>query len=228
MTYENQGVVEVIESRDFDGKRGPVTLWSFQIAGSRRWFRLGRVEPEFQEGDNIGFENDEKGYVDVDTIVFDPAPKRSDRGSGGSRGGDRGRSRSGNSRNASGGGRSRSQGSSGAESGGVTRDGYWANKEARDLEKDKRYQEVDVPRMSLPSARDAAVRLALGALNAGALSLGTKKADQLDTLVGIVDELTDKFFADNMNAHNRLKQAATGERVPAFDEDEEEFEDDEE
>lgn len=229
MTYENQGVVEVIESREFDGKRGPVTLWSFQIEGSRRWFRLGRVEPEFQEGDNIGFENDEKGNVDVDTIVFDPEPKRTARGSGGGRSGDRSRGRSGGSRNAAGGGRTRSQGGGSAEAGGVTRDGYWANKEARDLEREKRYQEVDVPRMSLPSAREAAIKVTELALANGAVSLGTKKAaEKLDTLVGIVDELTDKFFADNMNAHNRLKEAATGERAPAFDPDEEEFEDDEE
>ena len=197
MSYQNSGTVTTIDSKEFDGRNGPVLLWSFQIDGSRRWFRLGRKRPTFQKGESISFENDEKGNVDFDSIVAGGAPAAPLRQSGAPRaannqGGQRAASNSG---------------------GGQTRDGYWAEKEARDLQKDKRYQEVDVPRMSFSAAQDRAVTLVAAALSNDALSLGQKKGERLDLLLEYVDQVTDRFFTDSMNAHTRLKEIA--ERGPS-------------
>lgn len=197
MSYQNSGTVTTIDSKEFDGRGGPVLLYSFQVDSSRRWFRLGRKKPTFQKGDFISFENDEKGNVDFQSLVTGDAPAAPPRQSGAPRAANR----QGGQRPASNSG------------GGQTRDGYWAEKEARDLQKDKRYQEVDVPRMSFSAAQDRAVTLVAAALSNDALSLGQKKGERLDLLLEYVDQVTDRFFTDSMNAHTRLKEIA--ERGPA-------------
>ena len=60
----NQGKVILKSGKDFHG----VTLWSFQIEGSRRYWRCGRDEPPFEEGQWVQFEADNSGNVDMDTI----------------------------------------------------------------------------------------------------------------------------------------------------------------
>jgi len=197
VSYQNSGTVTTIDSKEFDGRGGPVLLYSFQVDSSRRWFRLGRKKPTFQKGDFISFENDEKGNVDFQSLVTGDAPAAPPRQSGAPRAANR----QGGQRPASNSG------------GGQTRDGYWAEKEARDLQKDKRYQEVDVPRMSFSAAQDRAVTLVAAALSNDALSLGQKKGERLDLLLEYVDQVTDRFFTDSMNAHTRLKEIA--ERGPA-------------
>ena len=198
MSYQNSGTVTQLDSKEFDGRNGPVLLHSFQIDSSRRWFRLGRKKPTFQQGDVISFENDEKGNVDYDSIVTGGAPAAPPRQGGAPR-----------AANRQGGGRP----APASGGGGQTRDGYWAEKEARDLQKDKRYQEVDVPRMSFSAAQDRAVTLVAAALSNDALSLGQKKGERLDLLLEYVDQVTDRFFTDSMNAHTRLKEIA--ERGPS-------------
>jgi hypothetical protein len=221
VAYQNAGQVTVIEQKEFDGRNGTVTLYSFQIEGSRRWFRTGRVNPSFNEGDYVAFENDDKGNVDLDTVqVGDDAapPRQQPRGQSGPR------------RSSGGGGgpdRSRQRPSGGASSGsGQTRDGYWAEKEARDIAREERYQAVDVPRMSFSAAQDRAVQLVTGLVQAGALPLGTKKGDAYDLVMGFVDQTANRFFLDSMGAHERLKalEEEALEASPA--EDEEAYDDD--
>lgn len=209
--YENSGVVYVVESKQFEGKNGrpPATLFSFQIEGTRRWFRCGRIKPKFQEGDFISFENDAKANVDMDTVQIGEGNDGGNGSSGGNGNrGDRG-STGGNPRASGGSGGSRGSrpaAASGGQSAGVTRDGYWANKEARDIEKDERYQNVDIPRMSWSAARSDAVRLVAAALENDCLALGQKKGDRLDILLGQVDEVTERFLMQNMNAGERYKE----------------------
>jgi len=215
VSYQNSGTVTSVESKEFDGRNGPVLLWSFQIDSSRRWFRLGRKKPTFQQGDVISFENDDKGNVDYDSLVAGGAPSAPPRQSGAPR-----------AANRQGGGRP----APAAGGGGQTRDGYWAEKEARDLQKDKRYQEVDVPRMSFSASQERAVTLVAAALANDALSLGQKKGERLDLLLEYVDQVTDRFFVDSMNAHKRLSEIlANGPSKAGAAEDdlvEEEFTDD--
>ena len=61
----NQGKVILKSGKDFHG----VMLWSFQIEGSRRFWRCGRNEPPFEEDQWIQFEADASGNVDMDSIV---------------------------------------------------------------------------------------------------------------------------------------------------------------
>ena len=93
----------------------------------------------------------------------------------------------------------------GRSTGGQSRDGYWADKEKRDLEKDKRYQAVDVPRMSFSASQERAVTLVSAALANGALSFGNVAAGKkLDMLLGFVDQVTDRFFLQSMHAHEHV------------------------
>ena len=87
----------------------------------------------------------------------------------------------------------------------LSRDGYWADKEKRDLEKDKRYQSVDVPRMSFSASQERAVTLVSAALANGALSFGNVAAGKkLDMLLGFVDQVTDRFFLQAMHSHEHV------------------------
>ena len=90
--------------------------------------------------------------------------------------------------------------------GGLSRDDYWKNKEAKDVAKDDRYQNVDIPRMSFSSAQERAVALVTAALAHDCLKLPGKKADKLDALYDIIDEATDRFFLQSMHSHERLAE----------------------
>jgi hypothetical protein len=205
MAYQNEGEVTMIESRDFPNKRGSgsVTLWSFQIDSSRRYFRMGKKEPDFNEGDFVSFENDDKGNVDYDSIRVGEG-QSSGRGNGRRSSSGGGRNSGGSSRTASSGSRGRSGGGSSGGAG-QTRDGYWAEKEKRDVERESRYQSVDVPRMSFSAAQERAVHLVSAALAADCLALGSSKGKRLDILLEQVDEVTNRFFLQSMDSHKLLE-----------------------
>lgn len=191
--YANEGVVSVCSTKDwYDGKAGRnIQLYSFQIQGSNRWFRTGQNELPFREGDYVRFTNDAKGNVDVKAVQVGnppagggntPPPQTS--GQSGSTGG--------------------SSPQSARSSGGQNRDGYWAQKEQRDIEKDQRYQAVDVPRMSFSASQDRAVNLVAAALAHDCLSFGNmKKGEKLDYVLDSVDKVTDRFFQQSMYAGER-------------------------
>lgn len=177
--YSNQGqVVEVSCKAWMDPRKGyEINLYSFKISGSNKWFRTGTTEPSFQEGANIQFVNDEKNNVRLESIAIvgnAPAPTTP------------------------------AQAGSGVAQPAMTpsspatsqnRDGYWSAKEARDLEKDARYQENDIPRMGFSAAQDRAVNLVSAALAHDCLSFGTmKKGDKLDYVLQCVDIVTDRFI----------------------------------
>ena len=90
----------------------------------------------------------------------------------------------------------------------MSKDDYWRGREANDKlkeskfdEKDRLYREVDVPSMRFSAAQDRAVALVSAALANDALSFGSvAKGKKLDMLLGFVDQVTRKFYADNMDA----------------------------
>lgn len=70
----------------------------------------------------------------------------------------------------------------------VDRDAYWANKEARDLEKERVYRDEDIPAMRRSTAYQAAATLASTALAHDVLSFGSvAKGKKLDMYLGFVD-----------------------------------------
>ena len=59
-----KGKVSKVSSRDFHS----VQLWSFQLEGSERWYRTGKIEPDFEEGQWIEFE-ETNGLVVPGSVV---------------------------------------------------------------------------------------------------------------------------------------------------------------
>ena len=71
--------------------------------------------------------------------------------------------------------------------GGMSKDDYWANKEAKDVAKDARFRNVSEPRMALSVATEAAAQVVCAALAADALGFGsTAKSKRLDMLTDYV------------------------------------------
>ena len=190
-----QGQVRTISTKEwYDDKKGQnINLYSFQIQDNNKWFRTGTNRPPCNEGDNISFDVNEKGNVNVNSITKgagNPAPQGAS-----------------NAQNQQ--GATRSQG---ASSSGQSRDGYWSAKEANDKAKDERYQSQDIPRMSFSAAQDRAVQLVSAALTHDCLAFGNmKKGDKLDYVLGCVDEVTDRFLVQTMGAGEHFKSLQSGE-----------------
>lgn len=82
------------------------------------------------------------------------------------------------------------------KAGGTTRDEYWANKEARDLEKERVYREEDIPAIRRSTSYNVAATLAAAALAGEALSFGSAaKGKRLDMYLGYVDQIAEHVYA---------------------------------
>lgn len=189
--FSNQGVVSEVSTKEwYDSRKGRnIDLFSFRIEGNNNWFRTGTNRPNFNQGDAISFTNDDKNNVRLDSVQAGnaPAPTQNSAPQGGA-------------------GSPTTSQPSGNTSGGQNREGYWAAKEARDLEKDARYQNVDVPRMGLSAAQDRAVALVVGSIGTEAIPFGNmNKGERLDYLIDCVEKVTDRFVLDTNYAPERLK-----------------------
>lgn len=174
-----------------------IVLYSFQLEGDKRYYRTGTTDTGVQEGDTVRFVCDGRGTVDTDTVEIGVSVRPQRREAPARK----------PARAASGGQRTRTS----APAGGNSRDQYWADKEKRDLEKDERYQTVEVPRIVLMAAQDRAVRLVSAALDNDALTFGTvAKGKKLDMLLSYVDQVTDKFMLDAFHAAERLETLQSG------------------
>ena len=187
--FSAQGVVTNVSAKEFEGRNGWVTLHSFQLEGDRAYYRTGTRDMGLQNGEYITFTYEQKGRnnnVDFNSLQRGQAPAGNAPATGASP--------------------QRAPAPARGASAGNSRDQYWADKEKRDLEKDERYQTVDVPRMSFSAAQERAVHLVASALDNDALSLGQKKGDKLDLLLDYVDQVTNKFFLESMDSHERLNR----------------------
>lgn len=106
-----------------------------------------------------------------------------------------------------------------AVSSGGGRDGYWEAKEARDIEREQRYQNVDIPRMVYQAAQERAVALLEIAIATEAVTLPAKKADKLDALINITHEISVDLAVRAMSAHEALRDGPVG--ADAVEEEEE-------
>lgn len=182
--YSNQGVVSEVSKKEwYDSRKGRnIDLYSFRIDGNNTWFRTGTNQPTFHQGDAISFTNDDKNNVRLDSVQAGNAPAP-----------------------VAGSPAPAAQQPATVASGGQNRDGYWAAKEARDLEREARYQSVDVPRMGLSAAQDRAVALVVGAIGTEAIPFGNMaKGERLDYLIEAVEKVTDRFVLDTNFAAERL------------------------
>lgn len=193
-----QGVVKATYQKPFtDQKTGvPIVLHSFQLVGNNTYFRTGTNAPTFQQGQMISFEVTGNNNVPLNSVtIMENAP--------------------GPVQNAP---QAAAQAPSRAN-GGTSRDGYWSQKEARDIEREQRYQSVDIPRMTFSAVQDRAIELVGIALQHDCLSLGQTKAKKLDVLMEAVQDVTNTLFLQAMHAHDRLdyleNRPEDGEEYPS-------------
>lgn len=207
--YANEGVVSTVSAKDwYDNKKGRnIVLYSFQLQGSNRWFRTGEDELPFREGDYVRFTNDAKANVAVSSIEVGNAPAGASTSAPAGQGGNRPARNAGGSR------------APANRTSGQSKDGYWTEREQRDLEKDKRYLEQDIPRMCFTTAQDRAVNLVTAALEFDCLSFGNMaKGAKLDALLDYVDLVTDRFVKQTMQSPQHV--AALLEERPQAQESE--------
>lgn len=105
------------------------------------------------------------------------------------------------------------RGNSGGSRGASDRDNYWANKEARDLEKEKVYREVDLPAIRRSTSYNVAATLAAAALANDTLSFGSAaKGKRLDMFLGYLDQIADHVYARiNGETPEVISEPAEGE-----------------
>lgn len=169
------GVIEQVSAKPFNDRRTgqPINLYSFKVGG--KWYRTGQKAIPFGNGQNVKFVADGQN-VDVTTIqatqsTVSTAPVVVPP-----------------ARNF------------GKSTTGGAKDAYWEGKEARDLEREARYQAVNEPRMAMSVAVEAASRAVVAAIQTDALSFGNAaKGKRLGMISDYIKELaTDlAFFIQN-------------------------------
>lgn len=203
---DTRGVVEKKFTKDWFDSRAKqnIVLHSFRLEGDKTYFRTGTDPIPANEGDAVQFSYDDRsGNVDMGTFAeaeastverAPPAPRRNTGGRSGSYSG----------------------GGSSVGGAGSSRDNYWKDKEDRDIAREARYQEVVEPRMVVMAAQERAVGVVAAALANDCLSFGnTAKGLKFEMLLGFVDEATDHFIKQALNATELCNAVAT-EDEPAM------------
>ncbi len=139
------------------------------ISEDEEFFGVGTNKPSFNEGDTISFEYTQRGRF------MNAVPQTISVVS-------RGEASSPRSKPAA-----KAKSAPAKEDWGA-RNKYWEDKEKRDIiiQKGIRYQ----------SSRNAAIEVVTSAVSNGAISLGSKKAEQLDNLLDAIDIVTERFEKD--------------------------------
>ena len=186
-----KGVVGRLSEKAWDGPQGQVILHSFQLQGNKAYFRTGKKNPAalgISEGASVSFDSDEKGNVDYKSVkkLADGDVQRSPSVSSPGR----------------------------PAPAAASRDTYWEAKEARDVEKDKRYQTIDIPRMTYCGAQDAAVKVVELALANGGIALPTKKSAILDVIVESVGTVAAQLAVARMNSPAFFNKDVASESTP--------------
>lgn len=197
-----EGAVSYVGSNEIDDKYngGKVTLHSFRIEGNDEWFRTGRTPPGVQEGQTVKFIAD-GNKVEVKSIEI-----------------------LGNTTEAPASGETPSavpsqttSASSAVLASGkaATKDNYWSDREKREIEKDERYQTVDIPRMTMNSALSTAATVVDAALKHEAIGFGnTAKSKRLEMLGDFVVELANQFYPVIRDAGTVTPEGASDKVYP--------------
>jgi hypothetical protein len=189
------GSIARVSSKPFKDNRSgeDITLFSFQLDGSNQWFRTGTNPIQAGVGQSVKFVADganvEKGSMVAVASVAQQAPAPVAQAA----------TQASNAPTASTSSTARRQSAGNKED-------YWSAKEARDVEKDHRYQTVAEPRMALSVAVQAAAQVVCKALDKDAIGFGTaKKADKLGLLSGYVKEVALDLASFIHDAPEQLK-----------------------
>lgn len=181
------------------------TFWRFSVDGDKRSFGLGTKEPKFTRGSLVSFiaVKSEKGFWEVDGQVellqeLPPNPPNSPASTG------VGANAAAYSPNVA--GRS-GQGNAG-RNGAMSKDDYWSNREARDVEKDKTIQ--------LQSCRNSAIEVVKILVQGSSpderhIKLPAQ-GKRYDFILSLVDEITQRFVDAN-DGKKETSEAATVEVV---------------
>jgi hypothetical protein len=178
-----KGTVSKTFEKDWDGRDGKVVLHSFQLQGDQRYFRTG-TDRLFSQGDAVQFEIGNNNTVVGDSVVkleasVQTAPPAATGGGG--------------QRSWSGGG--------GYKAKQAEKDAYWSDKEARDIERERRQHEIVEPRITWSSARTAAIDVVGLALQHDAIAFGNAaKGAKLGMILDFVDEVSARFYSQSMAA----------------------------
>lgn len=168
----HKGIIDVVNEKPWeDRKTGEsIKLYSFKLEGSNRWFRTGTTPVPFGKNDAVQFVAD--GQT-VDLATMEAAQGEVERAPAPSARASTGRPASRQT---------------------VSRDEYWANKEARDIAKEEEYQNVAIPRMTRSTAVQAAAAVVDTAIKNDALGFGSSaKSKRVGMLAGYVTEIADEL-----------------------------------
>jgi hypothetical protein len=173
-----KGTVEKTFEKDWVGNDGKVVLCSFQIQGDKRYFRTG-TSKLVSRGDAVQFEVGNNNNVVEDSLVKLEASTQTAPPVASATGGGGGRQWGGKPK---------------TTENFEARQAYWENKERRDIE-------VVEPRITWSSARTAAIEVVGLALQHDLLVFGNaNKSAKLDLLLGYVDRVAGRFYAQSMDA----------------------------
>lgn len=84
----------------------------------------------------------------------------------------------------------------GSSGGAQSKDEFWSNKEKKEEFKQKQ--------INWQAARNSAIALVPTLLEQGVVKLPTKKADQYDAVLGVVDELSVRFYNDTQDPEAKM------------------------
>lgn len=165
-----KGVVSKTSAKDWAGRNGTVTLYSFQLEGARNWYRCGSQKPPFVEGDSIEFqyvENDKGDRTLQEGSVTKLASVPAARAPAVVK-------------------------SASKQENWDARAAYWDNKERRDIE-------VVEPRITLSASRTAAIQVIGLALQHDAIVFGNAaKGARLGIILDAIDEVTSRYYDQSM------------------------------
>lgn len=210
---QTTGVVFHVHEKEWSNK----ILYSFKFDGQDDWYRMGENQHAgiIERGNKVAikFSVDQRGNNQIDRVklleagvgVSEQAPRQNSGGGGGQRRG-------------------------GGGGGNAAKDTYWKDREARDMEKEARFEEKDrhqlevvEPRITFTAARRDALDFVMLLATAEALELPakTKKNERLAAIESLHDHYTAKFFADAMGTDTIARADAEVEvhtEVPAVPE----------
>lgn len=191
-------VREVTERPWSDQETGrSVTLYSFMLEGDRTFYRTGTTPPPVAVGQSVQFVADGQ-KVDLKSVEqvtgtagpVAPAPTPGHQTA------------------------ATTVAVNGASSG-LSREGYWDRKDARDIAREARYQEVSEPRMALSVATEAASRVVVAALQTEALSFGNTAKSKREGMLGdFVKTIATDLALFIQNAPSVLEEARTHAVTP--------------
>jgi hypothetical protein len=148
------------------------------------WYGYGFERPNFGEGDEVSFDVDWNGQYgnvrkgSLQVVGGGGQQQQQSRQGGGSYQNNRGGSPRNSGGRPGGGGGYQKKTSGGREA-------YWDEKAKRDVVVQRQIQHQ--------ASRNAAISVVSAALANNALSLPSKKGDQLDALLAVVDEITERY-----------------------------------